>query len=92
MLGVAATALRFTLGSFGSECRPGGMSLNPGISPLNHLLDQCVQAYLTAAKAICVGNLAIVSQDGSPILRQLRCTLLVMKQRLHTRSRMKRAK
>ena len=92
MLGVAATVLRFTLGSFGSQCRPGGMSLNPGISPLNHLLDQCVQVYLAAAEAICVGNLAIVSQDGSPILRQLQCMLLVMKQRFHTRSRMKRAK
>jgi hypothetical protein len=92
MLGIALTSSGFTLGSFGDECRPGNVSLSPGISPRNHLLGPATRAYLTAAKGVFAGTLAIVSKDGNPILRQLRYALPGMTQRLHTCSRMKRAK
>jgi len=92
MLGIAPTSPGFTLGSFGDECHSGGVGLSPGISPRNHLLGPAARAYLTAAKGVSTGALAIVSKDGNPILRQLRYALPGMTQRLHTRSRMKRAK
>ena len=92
MLGIALTSPSFTLGSFGDECRPGIVNLSPGICPRILLLGPVARAYLTAARGVCEGTLAIVSKDGNPILRQLRYALPEMTQRLHTRSRMKRAK
>lgn len=92
MLGIGPTSAGFTLGSLEAECRPGTVSLSPGISPRNHLLGPAARAYLTAIKGISTGALAIVSKDGNLILRQLQNTLPEITQRLHTRSRMKRAK